>query len=254
VAAAAGGGAAGPLTLAVYGRKWLDERAALGLVSARDDRIRLGRHVLPKLGHMLLTAVRPRNIRDLMLELRRDGKLAPRTIHHVYHAIRAMFRDAVADELLDVSPCVLRKGVLPKKAGQGSRQAGDGRLEFGHADAQVAAAGQAAVSDGLLRAETMSAFTSFHSYLADGRLNLTTLVRPQPAPADPLRSSQVRGMTRVVPGRYRRRTGRARPSRRHRPSLHLPPPTPAQQRRVLTIWLRAAEPVRLWRPQHPGPW
>jgi integrase len=82
----------------------------------RDDRIRLGRHVLPRIGHLLLAAVRPRQIRDLMLELRRDGKLAPRTIHHVYHAIRAMFRDAVADELLDVSPCVLRKGVLPKKA------------------------------------------------------------------------------------------------------------------------------------------
>jgi integrase len=115
-AAAASGAPVGPLTLAVYARQWLDGRAKLGLVSASDEDTRLNRHVLPTLGHMLLADVRPRHIRDLVLELRRDGKLAPRTIHHVYHATASMFRDAVADELLLATPCVLRKGVLPKKA------------------------------------------------------------------------------------------------------------------------------------------
>jgi integrase len=65
---------------------------------------------------MLLEEVRPRHVRDLVLALRQDGKLAPRTIHHVYHLTAGMFRTAVADEVLEATPCVLPgRGVLPKK-------------------------------------------------------------------------------------------------------------------------------------------
>jgi hypothetical protein len=44
-----------------------------------------------------------------------DGKPAPRSIRHVFGVMSTMFKDAVADELIRSSPCVLRKGVLPKK-------------------------------------------------------------------------------------------------------------------------------------------
>ncbi len=71
--------------------------------------------MLPRIGMMLLEEVRPRHIRELVLKLRADGKLAPRTIHQVFHTTKALFHYAVADELLDVNPCVLPKGVLPKK-------------------------------------------------------------------------------------------------------------------------------------------
>ena len=33
----------------------------------------------------------------------------------MFHTAKALFHHAVADELLDVNPCVLPKGVLPKK-------------------------------------------------------------------------------------------------------------------------------------------
>ena len=85
------------------------------MATAGDDETRLNLHVLPRIGTMLLEEVRPRHIRELMLKLRADGKLAPRTIHHVFHTAKALFHHAVADELLDVNPCVLPKGVLPKK-------------------------------------------------------------------------------------------------------------------------------------------
>ena len=62
-----------------------------------------------------MTEVRPRHLHELVLALRADGKVAPRTIRHVYATLRTMFHDAVAFEVIDVTPCVLERGVLPKK-------------------------------------------------------------------------------------------------------------------------------------------
>lgn len=104
-----------PLTAAEYAEKWLKAREPLGLASTSDDETRLRRHVLPKIGAMTLEEVRPRHIRDLVMDLRSAKLLAPRTIHHVFHVTKAMFHHAVADELLDANPCVIPKGTLPKK-------------------------------------------------------------------------------------------------------------------------------------------
>lgn len=49
---------------------------------------------------MKLDEIRPRHLRDLVLELRKSSGLAPRTIRHVYAILATMFRTAVADELL----------------------------------------------------------------------------------------------------------------------------------------------------------
>ena len=59
------------------------------LVTASDDLARLHCTCLPTLGAMSLEAVRPRHIRDLVLDLRKGGVLAPRSVRHVY-AIAAM--------------------------------------------------------------------------------------------------------------------------------------------------------------------
>jgi integrase len=74
-----------------------------------------GRYALPAIGSMRLDEVRPRHLRDLVLDLRKAGTLASRTIRHVYATLTTMFRNAVADELILATPCVLAPGVLPKK-------------------------------------------------------------------------------------------------------------------------------------------
>jgi hypothetical protein len=102
-------------TVAAYAETWLADRRALGLRSVDDDAARLNLHALPALGTMHLDEVRPRHLRDLVLDLRKRGELAPRTIRHVFATLATMFRTAIADELIESTPCVLSRGVLPKK-------------------------------------------------------------------------------------------------------------------------------------------
>jgi integrase len=103
------------MTVAAYVKRWIADRQRLGLRSIPDDTSRMNLHVLPRIGAMELHEVRPRHLREMVLQLREAGKLAPRTIHHVYHLTATLFRTAVAEELIDATPCVLQRGVLPKK-------------------------------------------------------------------------------------------------------------------------------------------
>src|SRR5688572_9526033 len=105
---------AGPLTVAAYAQRWLEERRGRGLASAGDDEARLTRHVLPVLGPLLLHDVTKKHVRDLVRELR-AGELAPRTIRNVYGVLHAMFHDAVVEDRVDTTPCVLKRTELPKK-------------------------------------------------------------------------------------------------------------------------------------------
>lgn len=113
----------GPMTLSRYADRWIAERKARGVASARDDEARFRDYVRRALGEMVLADIRPRHVRELIrgLEVLKDAegkaKLAPRTIRHVYGVLRVLMNDAVADELLDSSPCVLRarRNELPKK-------------------------------------------------------------------------------------------------------------------------------------------
>lgn len=103
-----------PITVAQYAKKWLRDREPLRHASHKDEVCRIEKHMLPRLGHMELSDVRPRHIREFVLDLR-QGDLAPRTIYHVYQSTALLFRTAVVEELIDASPCVLARGVLPKK-------------------------------------------------------------------------------------------------------------------------------------------
>ena len=110
----------GPLTVRRYAARWIEARQREGLWSVRDDEARLRIHALPTLGDLVLRDVRPRHLQDLFLSLKAkvgsDKKqLAPVTVRHVYGALHAMFECAVADELIDANPCVLKKNALPKK-------------------------------------------------------------------------------------------------------------------------------------------
>jgi integrase len=105
----------GTVTVRRYANHWNNGRIAQGLSSAADEAARLELHALPVLGEIELAAVRPRHVRDLVKALRLQGKLAPRTIRHVYGALHTMFHDAVVDELIPGNPCVLKRGELPKR-------------------------------------------------------------------------------------------------------------------------------------------
>ena len=64
--------------------------------------------------------LRPSQVRALVRELERlpsprGGKLASRTVLHVYRTLRQVFAGAVADELLERNPVVLNRADLPAK-------------------------------------------------------------------------------------------------------------------------------------------
>lgn len=112
--------AQGSLTLERYAKAWIERRKQRGVESYRDDQGRLEHHVLPELGDMLLTEVRPSHVRDLVRMLRtkessRGELLAPRSVRAIYFTLQNLFREAVADELIPSTPAVLLKHEMPKK-------------------------------------------------------------------------------------------------------------------------------------------
>lgn len=111
---------AGALTVTQYATKWIAARRNRGIASVGDDDGRITNHVLPVIGAMLMRDVKPRHLRDLVRALVRLGELAPRTIINVYGVTSTMFRDAVIDEVIETSPCVLQRGELPAKVDKDS--------------------------------------------------------------------------------------------------------------------------------------
>ena len=102
----------GPVTVRSFAEQWLARRERLGIREAGNDRGRLRKHVWPRLGGTPIAEVRVRHVRDLVTDLRCEGKLAPRTVHKIYGTMHTMFRDAVIEELIDNNPCVLAKDQL----------------------------------------------------------------------------------------------------------------------------------------------
>jgi integrase len=104
-----------------YAHLWLDERRARGIESIKNDEAKLRLYILPQLGRFRLESgvIRPRHIRALVATLRRrpgvrGHLLAPRSIWLIYAVVHRLFEDAIADELIDYSPCHLRRHELPK--------------------------------------------------------------------------------------------------------------------------------------------
>lgn len=111
-------GVKGPPTVSSFGSRWMKTRNERGLAMAHEDEKRLARYIYPKLGRILLKELRPHHVRDFVRDLRKrpskkGGTLAPRTVRGIYGTLNCMLHDAVADELISVNPCTLRKGELP---------------------------------------------------------------------------------------------------------------------------------------------
>ena len=121
--------AAGAVTVRSFAKKWLENRPG---TSAADDGQRLRDHVFPAIGDLPIGDVRPKHLLRLIQDLKakkatrpgldKDGKpariqtdeaLAPRTIRNCYATLRAMFRDAMIEEVVEATPCVLSDAHLP---------------------------------------------------------------------------------------------------------------------------------------------
>jgi integrase len=102
----------GPLTVAIYAETWLSRRLN---ATAKDDRTRITKHVIPRIGHLEIVDVRPRHLRDLIVDLRAEGALAPKTIRQISGLLHSMFKSAVIDEIIAENPAVFERGVLPSK-------------------------------------------------------------------------------------------------------------------------------------------
>lgn len=94
-----------PVTLSSFAAEWL-ERRKVQSPSWRDDDSHLRVHVLPALGGLRLHEVRPKLLVKLISDLRASGA-APRTVRNVYSTVKSMFRDAVINDLVAASPCIL---------------------------------------------------------------------------------------------------------------------------------------------------
>lgn len=111
------------ITFREYATRWLERRAAAGVKSHDHDVYRVKRFALPRLGDKPLDAVTRTDVRDVVndasatLGARTNEPLSPRTVLHVYTAIRTLYADAVAEGLVAASPCTLRtrRGELPMK-------------------------------------------------------------------------------------------------------------------------------------------
>jgi integrase len=104
----------GSMTVARYIDVWTESRRGLKVTVDLDEQ-RLTDHC-KSLHDLPLEEVRPKHVRELVLGLRKAGKLAPRTIRNVYGALHSMFHSAVCDDLIAATPCVVERGTLPKLA------------------------------------------------------------------------------------------------------------------------------------------
>jgi integrase len=100
----------GRVSLEAFAETWSGGRT---IKTAKDERRRMRRHLLPHLGKMPIGEIRPKHIIGWIKTLRREAKIGPQTIRHAYNIARLIFRDALIEELVQSNPCVVPDNVLP---------------------------------------------------------------------------------------------------------------------------------------------
>ena len=104
----------GPMTLRAWAARWIASRkAADGSWVNQEGQLRL--HILPVLGDMLLTDIKPRHIIG-WLEGMKQKKLSPWRLRGCYSTLKVAYKDAIVQEVVSFSPCVLTKRDLPRNA------------------------------------------------------------------------------------------------------------------------------------------
>jgi len=98
------------LTVERYGERWVEQRRALSIDDWTNDESRLRCHVYRHIGMLPLADVTARNIAELIRTVRLSKpRKAPRTVRNIYSVLRAFFRDAEIDGLIERSPCILTR-------------------------------------------------------------------------------------------------------------------------------------------------
>ncbi|WP_373047222.1 tyrosine-type recombinase/integrase [Vulgatibacter sp.] len=108
-------------TIAGWAPKWIERRKARGLSMAKADEQRLRLYILPELGAMRLDELKTRHVRRFveLMSTRPSamgGKLAPRSVRHIYGTLRQLMADATREDLIERNPCDLGRGDLPSVA------------------------------------------------------------------------------------------------------------------------------------------
>jgi integrase len=109
---------AAPITLRAYAEAWLTGR---DLEQTTRDHYRqlLDAHILPILGDVPLTALKPGVVREWFSHVARaSGKVKdrPTARAHAYGLLHTIMATAVADELIPANPCRVRGGGQVKRA------------------------------------------------------------------------------------------------------------------------------------------
>lgn len=103
--------AAGRLTLAEYSRDWLDGHHGAPATRYAVN-IHVTRHILPYLGDVPLSQIRPTLVKQWIKALGTEG-FSPATIRVIFGTLRAMLYGAVDDGYLAVNPVIRRTITLP---------------------------------------------------------------------------------------------------------------------------------------------
>lgn len=112
----AAGASGGDGTLRGYAEQtWLPRREKAEIATVGDDRARLEKWVLGRLGHMKMAEARPADFRALLAELRAESGLAQRTLGHIVGLLHKLFADAIHDGWVDSNPVSIPKEERPRK-------------------------------------------------------------------------------------------------------------------------------------------
>jgi integrase len=105
----------GDVTVREYAKVWLEKRHEQGVVMAPDERQMLERHVLPEIGHMTPSDVRPSKVREILeglaaktytkgLRTRTEKRYRRETVAKVRGVMHRLFRAAQQDDLVEHNP------------------------------------------------------------------------------------------------------------------------------------------------------
>lgn len=101
-------------TVTAFANQWLDKRDGR-VVSIRNERQRQRDYIDPVIGSMRIDKVTPLDLHELVMHLRTNTELAPRTIRTIWGQVRSMFKSAKIAGIISDDPAVLEAGVLPAK-------------------------------------------------------------------------------------------------------------------------------------------
>jgi integrase len=102
-------------TLAAFTERWAESMKGRKRRAWETERNRLRDHVLPRMGPMLLADIQPTDVAKLVLDLKREATISPKTIQCVHGALSSVF-SYVFCQLITTNPAAnLPGGTLPTR-------------------------------------------------------------------------------------------------------------------------------------------